>query len=41
MVNKDVKDAQASLVTEEVHIKTRIFFSIYPGERLVDRKSVV
>ena len=25
MVSKDVKDAQASLVIEEVHIKTRIF----------------
>lgn len=25
MVNKDVRDAQASLVIEEVYIKTRIF----------------
>lgn len=26
MVNKDVKDAQASLVIKEVYIKIRIFF---------------
>lgn len=35
MVNKDMRDTQASLVIEEVYIKTRIFPSIYPGERLV------
>lgn len=30
MVNKDMRDTQASLVIEEVYIKTRIFSSIYP-----------
>lgn len=35
MVNKDMRDTQASLVIEEVYIKTRIFSLHLSGERLV------